>query len=390
METLANIVTVNKTSLEKYTKLWDWLNYQQIPPEQLSLVAMENAPNKPIFKVDRATIKGHHYIKLNYHQTNCPPDIKLFHQARGIIFEYHDRQKMYQVVCYPFDRFFNWNQEGVVASLDWATTTVQEKVDGSILMAWWCSATDDWQFSTRGKIEPLSPFADEIARLRNSILKTDHFKREHTYMFELYTHIIPVCITYPKDRVVHLGTRLMNAPDYSEINYKLPGYEQPRVYNFDDYQSVCQDKTPGIEGYVLVDANWNRQKVKTVIYLAMARQAQIWCKSDYDLCRMYLTGEFDNILRDQPMVILQQRYDKIQRSMESWLKYHGDIIANNCQSQPQDILRDKKFPSSLKKYIDRKQGLPESPGAIRQFLVDVLLKFNNKAYASILERFPRA
>ena len=63
-------------------------------------------------------------------------------EARGIIIDLKNEK----IVCFPFRKFGNYMEE-YVDSIDWSTAKAQEKVDGSIMKAYfyngkWCLASN--------------------------------------------------------------------------------------------------------------------------------------------------------------------------------------------------------------------------------------------------------
>ena len=77
-------------------------------------------------------LKISYYEKLvmfKYNQLTADFSIPLVREARGIILE---RKPPYRVVCWPFEKFFNYGEDHA-AQINWSTASVQEKIDGSLM-----------------------------------------------------------------------------------------------------------------------------------------------------------------------------------------------------------------------------------------------------------------
>ena len=76
------------------------------------------------------------YILLQYSQLDSDFSNEMVQQARGIVLRLDTNSKSEWVcVCRPFNKFHNI-QEDLAAPIDWATASVQEKIDGSLMKVW--------------------------------------------------------------------------------------------------------------------------------------------------------------------------------------------------------------------------------------------------------------
>ena len=181
------------------------------------------------------------------------------------------------VLNFPFERFFN-SFEKECAVIDWETAVVQEKVDGSLICVFWNG--DSWEISTRGSFYPT-----ESATVDFSDLFREHFnhfeklKKEYCYMFELVTKKNRIVTYYPDERVYLVGAR--NLRDLKEVSRKDLdmissdiGVLRPRLFdakNMDECKKVFETLKKDDEGVVLVDAHFNRLKVKQESYLKLSK-----------------------------------------------------------------------------------------------------------------------
>ena len=68
------------------------------------------------------------YVLLKYNQIKSDFSQPIVQQARGIIVKYLHDCGFWKIVCWPFDKFFNYG-ESYAASIDWSSARVQEKID---------------------------------------------------------------------------------------------------------------------------------------------------------------------------------------------------------------------------------------------------------------------
>lgn len=210
-------------------------------------------------------------------------------EARGIIIDLGNLE----VVCWPFRKFGNYN-EIYADKIDWSTARVQDKIDGSIIKLWWNRTTETWQFSTNSTINADTALADQMTKetFFDVIRKADNyndiisripiFNKDYTFIFELVSPETQVVIKYPKPYLWHIGTR--NNISGQEINSDI-GVEKPKEYmlkSLDDCLNAavslnksCDGAVHEVkkEGFVVVDGNWNRIKVKSPDYLMLHRMS---------------------------------------------------------------------------------------------------------------------
>ncbi len=210
-----------------------------------------------------------------YSQIDSDFDIPLVCECRGLILE----KDTFKVVCLPFFKFWN-AQEGRAATIDWSTAVVQEKVDGSILKVFWYE--DKWCFSTMSMIDAgectLQNDLDNryptfyslfMEGAKKAGLNFDSLNKNYTYMFELVSPYNRVVVPYSDIEIYHTGTR--DNITLKELDIDI-GVKKPKSYSFNNEAEVLEmaSKLPfSEEGYVVVDGNWNRVKIKGPAYVAI-------------------------------------------------------------------------------------------------------------------------
>lgn len=160
-------------------------------------------------------------------------------------------------------------------------------VHNSIITVWY--DVYQWHISTNGTINAfeaplqfasgyLRTFGDLFMEaLRNSAPKevindicnntTQVLKPENTYIFELTSLLNKVVVSYPENKIFHIGTRNNNTLKEFEVDI---GVTKPKLYKFSSFEEmleVVRNFPKDQEGIVLVDANYNRVKIKGTQYL---------------------------------------------------------------------------------------------------------------------------
>lgn len=213
------------------------------------------------------------FLMLNYSQIDSDFYNPIVKECRGIILEDHT----YKPVCVPFYKFGNYG-EGYVDTIDWNTAKVQEKVDGSLIKVWYYD--NEWHISTNGTIDAkdavlmsdvseYKTFYDLFLKATNNcglIIQT--LNKNYTYMFELTSPYNRVVVPYQDIAIRHIGTRDNKSLEELNIDIRV---DKPKSYNFtslDQCISMAKELPFSDEGYVVVDNNWHRIKIKSPAYVA--------------------------------------------------------------------------------------------------------------------------
>ena len=246
-------------------------------------------------------------VMFKYNQLTADFSIPLVCEARGIIFE---NKPPYRIVCWPFEKFFNYG-EPRAAQIDWSTASVQEKIDGSLMKAYYWN--DEWRLATNGTINAyVAPLGDgdvfkSYGDLWDSIwpnwreTMNKNADKECTYMFEMVSPYNKVVIPYQESEIYFLGWRdkvvgyELNPTD-SLIKHYRP---IPNRYPLDSLEEViaAANNLPwDKEGYVVCDGAFNRVKIKSSAYLVAHYAAANGIITRKRLIGIILAGEEDEFL----------------------------------------------------------------------------------------------
>lgn len=215
------------------------------------------------------------YRAIFNYSIDCDFSDPVIQEARGIIINLDTLD----VVCWPFRKFGNYN-ESYVDDIDWTSAKVQEKVDGSIVKLYWFN--DEWVWATNGVIDARNAdiqgfnktFYDLIASAKNyKDIPFEALTHDYTYIFELVSPYNRIVVEYPEIKLYHTGTR--SNITGNEYNLDI-GVQKPKEYPISTFEDAIKaaaalnDNASHIdaEGFVVVDKDWHRIKIKSPEYLA--------------------------------------------------------------------------------------------------------------------------
>lgn len=237
----------------------------------------------------KITVKEEYPFAIFNYGIDCDFSNPIVQEARGIIIDLDNLE----VACWPFRKFGNYN-ESYADKIDWNTARVQDKIDGSIIKLWWNRMTGKWQFSTNGTINAGTALANQMTQetfldvIRKAdnyneiILRLPIFNKDYTFIFELVSPETQVVVKYPKQHLYHIGTRCNISGQEMDSDI---GIEKPKEYklkSLDDCVTAASElnksddgQVHGVkkEGFVVVDGNWSRIKVKSPDYLMLHRMS---------------------------------------------------------------------------------------------------------------------
>lgn len=224
-------------------------------------------------------------------------------EARGIIIDLNTLS----VECIGFDKFFNSHEPyAATDKIDWSSAKVQEKLDGAICKLFWNHYTGKWQWATNGTLdaeaaECTDMFHDNYLELikgadNYSAIRFDDLNHEYTFIFEIVDPLMHV-VKYPAVHLYHIGTRHNHSLKECVCDI---GIEHPKEYplhSLDEcvkyVETLNTDDNVEHEGFVVVDGNWNRIKVKNSTYLKMHYYANNGVLTKSRIMELLRTDDFD-------------------------------------------------------------------------------------------------
>lgn len=215
---------------------------------------------------------------FKYSMINSPMHEEIVQESRGIIL---DKDNDWAIVSFPYKKFFNY-AEPYAAKIDWKTATCLEKLDGSLMTLYHYKG--EWHVATsglpdaNGLFHPLLPgltykkvFWDVWEKLSYSLpTNTDE-----CYMFEMMTQYNKLVCQYKRNRIVFHGARNIKTFEEKPYSYgKKLGWEVVRALPMQTLEEVLEVTATldplKEEGHVVVDANFNRIKIKSTEYAELS------------------------------------------------------------------------------------------------------------------------
>jgi hypothetical protein len=218
-------------------------------------------------------------ILLNYDQIESNMSFEEVQDCRGLILE----RDTWKVMSMSFRKFFN-HGEGNAATIDWNTARVLEKVDGTMIQLYWDWHKNEWFAATTGMAEAEGE-VNNIEKTTFSLLfwntvKLDKNKldKDLTYVFELCTPENIVVTPHTEYKAILLAVRnkiSLKEMSYSELESVSQVLSIPLVKSIEmtftsveDIKKTFENMPFSEEGYIIIDANFNRIKIKNPAYVA--------------------------------------------------------------------------------------------------------------------------
>ncbi len=286
------------------------------------------------------------FVLFKYNQIASDFNEEICKEARGLILDIQDN---FRVVRYAFKKFFNVD-EGFAAHLDWDTAIATEKIDGSIMSVWF--ARGKWHLSTNATIDAFKAELNGVGpyktfgELFESVLPLSTFvnNRYEPYCltFELVSPYNKVVIDYPETKVYLLSARNMLSEDLHETPAvetiaKELNVARPKLWVLEDeeeYRDLVASMPEGHEGIVVCDKNYERVKIKTLLYFQMHKAKNngvITLERIVDLIRANDHYEFLSYFQEykpifdsvqEQMTTANYRVSAIKSVVERWKMEH--------------------------------------------------------------------
>lgn len=218
-------------------------------------------------------------VQLKYSQIDSPMGEPIVRECRGLIVDETDDWK---IVAAPYGKFFNFG-EGHAAPIDWPTARVYEKLDGSLMYLYFYRG--EWRVASSGLPDAAGRVHESEGTFADLFWKTwrqlgysmpAEQASDQTLLFELMSPLNRVIVPHAQPRLVLHGARSrLDGREFrpEEIATRY-GWECARSFplaTLDDCLAAAHALDPmKFEGYVVCDGNFNRVKVKSPQYVALA------------------------------------------------------------------------------------------------------------------------
>lgn len=319
------------------------------------------------------------YVLLKYNQIFSDFSNEIVRECRGAIFR-KNVDGRWICISRGFDKFGNF-EESYAPKIDWESAIIMEKVDGSLIRCFWDNGK--WHIATNGQIDAFETVIDDrgwtFGHLVYKALGGEYrFNKltmlldpNFTYMFELVSPMTQVIIPYPETKLYYLGARDMvtmrenKFKDYKVI--KAFGISIPKhypIHNIAECIGEANRMTKDEEGFVVVDKNYNRIKVKSPEYLRAARlnnNNRITIKRVVEMMR---EEQLDDFIAYCPQheVMVNKVIGALKEMEEECAKEWEEVKEFACKEKKEfvSIVKDKgaKWPNYLYWKYSNSEGAP--------------------------------
>ncbi len=251
-------------------------------------------------------------------------DHPIVRESRGIIL---DRDASWSVVARPFDRFFNWGENVTEVNFDWSSFVAQEKIDGSLMILY--NYLGKWNVATKGSPDANGTIGDNSFTFAELFWET--FKQQmysvsdldprNTYMFELtskYNRVVTSQLNN-EGKSTLIGVRDNNTGQEFPVSLYKDIFDVVRSYDMntiDEILIAAKELDPSKqEGFVLVDKNYNRIKVKSEKYVLIHHLKD--SINDERIVELIRTGEDSEVFAYFPDI--KNRYDEIKKGVDVFI-----------------------------------------------------------------------
>ena len=303
--------------------------------------------SSPYFiSVSRDHVCGRNLMLLKYSQLDTVWDKagKIAREARGIVLD----EDSLEVVNYGFDKFFN-SGEPHADKIDASSMVSSTKVDGSIIKIR-LFPDNELLISTNGTIDafkasvapqPECPFKSFGNIVESVITKkfgtVGEFKKQldtdKTYIFEMVSPWTRVVTPYQENDMYLIGCRLLDpSKSYAEIPFwecsLSKFFKTPEILDFssiDRCLEYAQTLDWTSEGFVVMDKNFHRVKVKNAAWLSIHHLCQNHIMSYKRAIEIVRANEIDEVVAYFPefkdaLMKVKEDYHKLVKSLDDTWK----------------------------------------------------------------------
>lgn len=299
----------------------------------------ENGLEKAIATFQLKSREYENKILLKYDQL-CGPTMMANQEVqdcRGIILE----KGSWKVMSLAFQKFFN-SDETNAHKVDWETARVLEKLDGTLIQVYYDWNDNRWYAGTTGTAEGEGEVNNKMGTTFNELfwktvfekygMDESYLKVGFTYVFELTTPYNIVVKPHGESSATLLSVRnleTLKEVSFEELTAIATTLGVPMVKEFDlsarnvgTLLNTFKNMVWTEEGYVVVDANFNRIKIKNPAYVAVHHLKGK--TAEHNIISIVKTNEIEEFAstfpeRKDELFKLKENYDKLVVHLnEAW------------------------------------------------------------------------
>jgi hypothetical protein len=304
------------------------------------------------FKINVVESEDGDLVSLKYNQIESPMHEPIVQECRGMVVHVPTGT----ILAHPYNKFWN-HGESLAAPIDWASARVLEKLDGSLMILY---HHGEWCVASSGHPTAGGSYGDESRTFRDAFWETwkslgmtlpDGWL-PYCFMFEFCADAHRIVCRHDKPRIVLHGARdlvdghELGLGDLAEIA-EARNWELIKSYDIgtaDDALATAETLDPiQTEGYVVVDGEFNRVKIKSTRYVALHRMKGE--ATPRRAIELWQTGETDEVLAHFPE--FAPKILPVQQTLtEAAMRAHGDIIRGRSIESRKEyaaVVKDKPW-----------------------------------------------
>lgn len=284
------------------------------------------------------------YYLLKYSQIDSDFSYSICRECRGLIVD----KSTLMPIALSFKKFFN-HCEKYADTIDWETAKVQEKLDGSKILLFWDKHQDKWKMCTSGCLDAYqAPVNNNInfgqlfeKAVNNMGYSLDEWTStklspKYCYTFELVSPENRIVVPYKETNIYLIGQR--NVESWEECIPDVDIALKPAQYPLHSL-AQCIEETARMnydkEGFVVVDNNWNRVKIKSLKYLEVFYLACTKGTSLEQVINSILANEQEEFLSYFPEY--NEKFHCIENKIDEFINCirleYNSIVSCNFASQ---------------------------------------------------------
>ena len=245
-------------------------------------------------------------VLLKYNMISSPMTNPIVQECRGLILDEKDDWKLRSLA---FTKFFNLDEDSKLPDFDFNDFKVMDKLDGSLIQIYWYDFA--WQIATSGTPDALGSVGPHDISFRDLVLKIikdqdpDLLSRLHAnrcYAFELCAPENQVVVYHKERKLILIGCRDLVTGQELNIWNQVPEVDNEFKVKFVDgfnieavRQMVQTLNGNEAEGYVIMDKNFNRIKIKNDTYVLMSRSKDSFSKSPRACVHLIMSEGVDDV-----------------------------------------------------------------------------------------------
>ena len=264
-------------------------------------------------------------VCLNYSQFDSPMSEPIVRECRSLTLEIGS----WDIMVWAFPRFFNYGEGNIPEDFDWENFQTTEKLDGSLITLW-CHREAGWQISTRSVPDGNTQVDDTGLTFKELVFMAleDMGTSWEEVTRYLYPNSCYVCELLCEENqvVVHMNGRklvllaIRDLTTNTEIDaqvWKAEHSEFPlsvvhlyEKFSLEAVREFVQTRNPlEHEGFVLMDKNFNRIKLKSDAYCFMSHKRDGLGKSNRTRLKLVLSDAMDDIMPILPKFVQEKILD---------------------------------------------------------------------------------